>query len=195
MSPHAISEQATFSTGSRSVPEVVVIPGACSPSDFYHPLIQGLKLEGIKAKVYDLPGATRFTPERAATYAEDVAFFNGVIAATCSSGTDVLVLSHSYGGCVASDAVHGLTEAKAGRGKVRGVIYMAAAVPRVGDSMGAMMAHLDMNMLKPEVCVPETETQTFSDLTKRENTWSIMTLKPLPLFVSTVCPQRKDSYT
>ncbi|KAK4498643.1 hypothetical protein PRZ48_009153 [Zasmidium cellare] len=81
---------------------------------------------------------------------EDTAFFNGVLTAMCSTGKDVVVLAHSYGGCPASDAIYGLTEKAAGRGRVRGFIAMTAALPKVGESMGGLLADLDFDLFRPE---------------------------------------------
>lgn len=136
---------------SSLLPNILIIPGACVPALGYQRIVDRLREEGLNARVFELPTANGAALGHAATMEEDVAFFSGVLTAMCSTGADVVVLAHSYAGCVASDAIHGLTEKAAGRGRVRGLIALTAALPKVGESMGGLLAHLSFDLFEPKV--------------------------------------------
>ncbi|KAF2169493.1 hypothetical protein M409DRAFT_20707 [Zasmidium cellare ATCC 36951] len=135
---------------SSLLPNILIIPGACVPALGYKTIVDRLREEGLNASVFELPTANGAALGHAATMEEDVAFFSGVLTAMCSTGADVVVLAHSYAGCVASDAIHGLTEKAAGRGRVHGLIALTAALPKVGESMGGLLAHLSFDLFEPK---------------------------------------------
>ena len=134
-----------------STPTIVIVPGSFAPAFFYDDVVKGLKANGFDTLVYDLPTASRKPPEHAATMYEDAMYFNGILTAMCDAGKDVVVLGHSYGGCVASECVKGLTEERTGKGRVVGLIYLAALVPKVGEALGALTAHLGFDFIKVDV--------------------------------------------
>lgn len=79
-------------------------------------------------------------------------FFNGVLHAMCHAGKDIVVIGHSYGGSVVTECGRGLTQKSESRGRVLGLIYMTALVPKPGEYIGAIVAHIDQtNLSEPDV--------------------------------------------
>lgn len=150
------------------LPHVLIVPGACVPASGYQHIVDRLMEQGLKVNVFELPAANGDALGHAATMEEDVAFFNGALTAMCSSGRDVVVLAHSYAGCVASDAIYGLTEKTGGRGRVLGLIALTAALPKVGESMGGLLAHLEFDLFEPKVCWSRT-LETWYAIAHEEN--------------------------
>ena len=118
------------------------------------------RARNFDAYTHDLPSASRKPPQPAATLAEDAMYFNGILTGLCDAGKDVVVLGHSYGGSVLTESVRNLTEKAEGRGRVVGMIYMTALVPKVGQVIGSITAHLDMDVsIKPGVCMTGNEIE------------------------------------
>lgn len=123
-----------------SKPTILISPGSFSHAYFYDDMVKRLKDDGFDTFVYTHPSDSRKPPEHAATLAEDVMFLSGVLTAFCEAGRDVVVLGHSYGGVIASEGVKGLTEKRAGKGRVVGLIYLTALVPLAGESLLGLMS-------------------------------------------------------
>jgi pimeloyl-ACP methyl ester carboxylesterase len=125
-----------------SKPIIIVVPGAACPSKpFYQPLCDTLTTtHGYTASTADLPSASRSPPQQAATLEDDAVVFHEKIAAAVENGEDVVVVAHSYGGMVATDATRGF--AKADRdaqglpGGVVRIVYLSCIVAGVGETAG-----------------------------------------------------------
>jgi alpha-beta hydrolase superfamily lysophospholipase len=141
----------------RSTPIIVVVPGAACKVVHYNDLSRQLTSNGYETYVYDLPTASREPPQKPATLADDADFFHDKIEDLVSAGKDVVVVAHSYGGMVATDAAQGLsTAARADQGLAGGVsriVYLASIVAEVGETAGELTANLKFDFMKPvEVC-------------------------------------------
>ena len=144
-------------------PTILIIPGSFAPAYFYDDWLTLLHKLGYPAIVRDLPTTDRRPPSPAATLYDDATFFNHIINRLCAEGKDVVALGHSYGGCVATEAVKGLTERREGtsdgeggkgRGRLLGVIYLTAMMPKVGHSLGGMFeGQGSLDFLKFEVSI------------------------------------------
>ncbi|KAJ9602328.1 hypothetical protein H2200_013183 [Cladophialophora chaetospira] len=123
-------------------PTVVVIPGAACPSaHFYQPLCDVLSnTYNYTASTDDLPSASRAPPQTPGTLEDDVGVFHAKIAALVENGEDVVVVVHSYGGMVATDAVQGLArserQSRGLKGGVVRIVYLTCIVAGVGETAG-----------------------------------------------------------
>jgi pimeloyl-ACP methyl ester carboxylesterase len=123
-----------------SKPSILVIPGAACPSrPFYQPLCDKLSaVHGYKAQTADLQSASRAPPQTPATLEEDAGFFKEILTRLADHGEDVVVVAHSYGGMVATDAVQGLAKAdREAQGQAGGVVklvYLTCMVPGLGET-------------------------------------------------------------
>ena len=136
-------------------PTIVIAPGSFAAAGEYDALISHLAGSGFEAFAYDLP-TTRKKPADnlpASTLQEDAAFFNGVLAALCDQAQNVVILGHSYGGMVISEAVKGLTQKRVGKGRVLGMVYLTAAAVKEGQSLGEVTADLGFDFIKMDVCI------------------------------------------
>ena len=92
----------------------------------------------LKTYVNNLPSATRNAPEEPASLQDDATFFRGLIKKLADRGEDVVLVAHSYGGLVGTEAVMGMSKAERHRvgkdGGVVRIIYLSAHVPEAGPS-------------------------------------------------------------
>lgn len=150
-------------------PTILIVPGSFSPAFFYHGIIAELNAKGFEAFVYDLPSASRKAPEPAATMADDAALFNEKATRLADEGKDVVLLVHSYGGIVGSECLKGLSRAeREADGKTGGVvkiIYLAAIVPAVGESLRSILGPTKRDYVSFEVSRFHSRTDT--DLCQR----------------------------
>ncbi|CZR64208.1 uncharacterized protein PAC_14106 [Phialocephala subalpina] len=122
-----------------SKPEFVIVPGAWHGPESFKPTSDLLSKEGYTSHGITLPsvGANpqvqSFTPDAEATKA--------VLDKVLSSGKDVVLIYHSYGGVVGSEALAEYVKEgpKPGWGKVKRLVYVCAfALPEGSSLMAAL---------------------------------------------------------
>jgi len=104
---------------------------------------------------------------------------------------DVIVVAHSYGGVIATQAVHGVwakaaREAQGLKGGVIHLIYVCAFLPLNGESLGTTL--MGDNVLPSFILIDdegmcvmlEPERRFYSDLPKEEQDRWVSELKPCP---------------
>lgn len=118
---------------------VLIIPGSFSYSSYYYDVVDRIKRDGYDAYVANLPSVIREPPESPATLSDDANHIRNIISTLAEQGKDVIVLAHSYGGVVASQAVSGVLktdrEAIGLLGGVVRLVYLTATVMPEGLSM------------------------------------------------------------
>ncbi|ETN40258.1 uncharacterized protein HMPREF1541_04534 [Cyphellophora europaea CBS 101466] len=123
-----------------SNPVILFVPGSFAPAKLYTTVVETIKSAGYEVEIYDLPSASRTPPQKSADMYEDAALFRGKALDIIQSGKTVLLIAHSYGGLVASEAIKGLhTDAKTGPAVV-GFVALAALLIPVGVSLKAGMS-------------------------------------------------------
>lgn len=110
-------------------PQVVFVPGAFTGPWMWGPVIERLDVAGIGSLALELPTIGEGPATR--LFADDVAT---VRAALDGLGTPVVLVGHSYGGAVITDAASGPHRS------VRELIYVAGAAPGSGESMATATA-------------------------------------------------------
>lgn len=104
----------------------------------YYPIQDAIKAQGYECFVNNLPSASRNPPEEPATLEDDAVFIRGVIEKIADQGKDIVVIAHSYGGVVATEAAKGVVKAdRQANGKRGGIVkiaYLSAIVLPVGGS-------------------------------------------------------------
>ncbi|CAM6095214.1 unnamed protein product [Calypogeia fissa] len=117
-------------------PTIVLIPGAWHlPSPTFDSLIAILTKSGYPTLPITLPSVG--SP---AIFADDVATIRTSITAIIEEqARDVVVLMHSYGAAPGTKALNGLAktvrEKEGKKGGVIGLVYVAAMIPMVGESV------------------------------------------------------------
>ena len=136
LSLQAISRQ----TPSKiSLPTIVLIPGAWHSPQHYAKLIDSLEACKFDVVTERLPSVGSKTPREQSVFKDADFIQNHLLLPIISSGKDVLLLMHSYGGCPGADAAKGLSKADrqaAGKkGGIIGLVFMCAFVAGEGDSL------------------------------------------------------------
>lgn len=140
---------------SQAKPSIVIIPGSFSPETFYFETADKLREYGYETIVKDLPSASRVPPEKGASMYEDADYFRAVVEKLADEGKDVVLVTHSYGGVVGTEAAKDVlkTERKAA-GKPGGVVrlvYVTSVVPTPGNSLRSLMGDLVPSYIEIEV--------------------------------------------
>jgi len=121
-----------------SKPSILLIPGSFSHASMYYPLQDAIQALGYECFVNNAPSASRNPPEEPATLEDDAVFFRGIIEKLADQGKDVVVVPHSYGGIIATEAAKGASKAdRQASGKPGGIvkiIYLTAIVLPEGGS-------------------------------------------------------------
>ena len=134
-------------------PSIIVIPGSASPAALYALMVQHLMSFGFEANVYDLPSASRAPPQEPAGLADDAAFFNRKIRSLADAGNNIVVVAHSYGGLVATDAAQGQSweerEAKGLKGGIVRIVHLTCIVAPVGQGSSDVCSGLNFDFMEP----------------------------------------------
>jgi hypothetical protein len=162
---------AMATTTKASKPTLLIIPVAASPAALYRDVANYLESSGgYEVQVHDLLSASRVPPQEPAGLPEDEEFFHGKFQELPDAGQDVVVLCHSYGVLVATDAAHGLGKDERTRTGLEGgivrIVYLTCIVGPVGEASADIckdfpkydfMVSVDdvcMRCLDPFLCEP-----------------------------------------
>jgi len=115
-----------------SNPTILVVPGSFAPETTYHSTILHLRSLGFPAAALRMPSTTKRMPLPPASMLDDADVIRRSVEAVTATGKEVVVVCHSYGGTPTTQALAGIKG-------VKRVVYLAAIVPRVGETThGAM---------------------------------------------------------
>lgn len=112
---------------------IVLVHGAFHGAWCWDRILPGLTTAGLRVVAVDLPGHGVGDPGPVGDLGDDAGHVRSVL-----DGLDgpVVLVGHSYGGAV-------ISEAAAGRDDVAHLVYLAAVVPDVGESIGGASAEID----------------------------------------------------
>lgn len=117
-------------------PIIAFVPGAYHEPLAYDLLLPSLHLAGYQTTAISLPSVRG--PSNMTDFGPDVAAIRNVVGGLVELGREVVVVSHSYGGTPATEAMRGLgkkqREAQGLLGGVVQLIYIAAGVPLEGEN-------------------------------------------------------------
>jgi hypothetical protein len=127
-------------------PAIVIVPGSFSPAPFYAITVDKLKAAGYTiVEVAQVPSIGRRDPEPPATMYDDATFVSGIVEKIADAGNDVVIVAHSYSGVPVSESLKGLAkvqrQAEGKKGGVVRALYVAALIPRLGESLGSLMGN------------------------------------------------------
>ena len=110
------------------MPVVLFIRGGWHTLAAYEKFLGILESEGYTVVAPDLPSAAQNTSADPA--GDDVRYFASLAAKLADQGHEILVIAHSYGGTIATDAMAGLglsaRKVKGLQGGVKRMVYVAA---------------------------------------------------------------------
>jgi pimeloyl-ACP methyl ester carboxylesterase len=155
---------------SESNKSVILVHGAFADATGWQKVIPLLEKEGLAVTAVQLP---------LKSLADDVATTKRLID---SQPRDVILVGHSYGGAI-------ITEAGAGNPKVKGLVYVAAFAPDAGETLNSLIERFSAVPLGTAVA-PDSAGFLFidpakfqsvfaNDLSKEEASLLAATQKPL----------------
>lgn len=136
-----------------TLPTVVLVHGAWHTPYHYQVYIDALRAQGFTVYCPHLPSSNGSSPPTA-SFAEDVACVRSTIKRLVEAGQKILLIMHSYGGAVGTDAVQDLTitERKEHNesGGVIHLLYLCAYLLQPHGSIYQIMESLDVAHLWPQ---------------------------------------------
>jgi pimeloyl-ACP methyl ester carboxylesterase len=133
-------------------PTILIVPGGWHTNTHYTALQHALTSAGFKVHISFLPSTSLTQPPYAAL-AADTAHVRSEAERLISDGEELIVLMHSYGGQVGTNALSSLSlqdrKENGLKGGVRDLVYMSAAASLEGKSMVDMVRHFGHEELMP----------------------------------------------
>ncbi|KAH7086403.1 Alpha/beta hydrolase fold-1 [Paraphoma chrysanthemicola] len=137
---------------SDSTPVVLLIPGGWHTPQSYDKLTHILTVASYDVHVHSLPSMNGSRPPNA-DLASDTDHIRSVAKSLVDDGHEVVVLMHSYGGQIGTNALHGLginqRKEQGLSGGVTHLIYLAAHVAQEGKAMIDGVKHFNHEHLMP----------------------------------------------
>jgi pimeloyl-ACP methyl ester carboxylesterase len=138
-------------------PSIVWVPGSFTLGSFYDNVAGHLRELGYEVIVKQLPSASRVPPEKPATMYEDALYYRAMVELLADQGKDVVLVTHSYGGVVGSEAARNVLKTEREKqGKPGGLIrlvFVTSVIPAVGGSLKGLMGELVPSYLAVGVCL------------------------------------------
>ena len=137
---------------SSTKPTIVIIPGSFSAYGTYDPFLALIRNEGFTALAVKLPSTQKRHPLPPATLQDDAAHVRSVVEQITAEGdgTEVVILAHSYGGTVATEALAGLGLTGEKKGGIKRLVFLSAIAPKVGETQLTAM-RLEGGLLPEDV--------------------------------------------
>jgi len=117
---------------------VLIVHGAYFLPESWTPFMVSLTNAGFLTKCPRLPTCGDSRPPTA-TFPEDVAAVRNAAIELAHAGHPIIVLAHSYGGMVASEAIHPDLYAKPPAGGVVALVYLSAFLVLPGQSLSDLL--------------------------------------------------------
>lgn len=152
-----------------SKPTIVLVAGAWHLPKHYQPLLDWFASHGYPTASQKLPSVGAKDPTTKDVACDTAFVRDKVLLPELDSGRDVVLLTHSYGGCPGSAAAKGLSKAErlanGQKGGIVGLVYMCAFVAEEGDSL---QSKLPGKKLPPWVIINVRFTPSHTCITNTE---------------------------
>ena len=119
-------------------PTIVLVGGAWHTAAYLKPLATALEAADYPTLTLALPSVDA-SPAKA-DFGDDVALVSSTAKGLAADGKYIVAVMHSFGGIVGTEALQGLGQAfTKWKGAVLGLVYIAAMLPKKGDSFEAYL--------------------------------------------------------
>jgi pimeloyl-ACP methyl ester carboxylesterase len=135
----------------RDMGTVLLVHGAWHGAWCWEPVVRALEARGLRCVAPDLP----------LTSLRDDADTVARLIRECAPGDPLLVVGHSYGGVV-------ITQAAAEAPGAAELVYLAAFVPDRGESLGSLIAHDPATALVSAIAFAPDQSTTIDPAKARE---------------------------
>ncbi|CEI66046.1 hypothetical protein FVEN_g4543 [Fusarium venenatum] len=157
-------------------PAVVIVPGNFSLPRFWGAIQQSVQDKGYPVEVAGLKSSREETINPAPGLADDVEEASSVLKKHIDKGSDVVLLMHSYGGMVGTEATRGLSRLereKAGlKGGITRLVFLASIFAPPGKNTRGLYEANPGRYPRREgdylVCDENTAMCFYSELTKEQ---------------------------
>jgi alpha-beta hydrolase superfamily lysophospholipase len=142
-----------------SKPTIAIVPGFWEGADSFIRLEPVLRSAGFKVHAASLTSTGTSSPGNP-SMTDDINSLSKQLTTLVEAGDEVVVLAHSMGGVLASEAIQGLSanSRKEKPGKVTGLIFFAAGLAPEGHTMTDMpFMRKEVNLSpssNPEILIP-----------------------------------------
>ncbi|POS82580.1 hypothetical protein EPUL_006207, partial [Erysiphe pulchra] len=124
-------------------PSIIIVPGSWQQVTAFQDFVNILEREGFPTEAINLPSVGSVSAPPLPGLAEDIAAVQKSITQAVEKSKEVILLCHSYGGLVGSNAAEGLdihTRSKQGKaGGIKKIIFLSAFVIPSGKSLFGLM--------------------------------------------------------
>lgn len=125
----------------QSKPTILIIHGAWHHPAYFDLLSNALLQKGYGVSCPLLPTCNNAVPPNM-KFEDDIKLTRDTATRLADEGKEIVILMHSYGGVVGTDALYDLSlqdRGKSGKiGGVRRLLYMCAFIPRKGESLAGI---------------------------------------------------------
>ncbi|RAH81717.1 alpha/beta-hydrolase [Aspergillus japonicus CBS 114.51] len=153
-----------MTTTTTTSPTIVLVHGAWHTPANYAPFITDLESRGFIVHCPHLPSCTNTSPPPA-TYQDDVTTVRNLVTGLVNNGERVLMILHSYGGAIGTDAVQGLDlPTRAAQNLPGGIIhllYLCAYIQLPGRTVWDVIAEAGMTGFWPQFVQDHADGSTF----------------------------------
>ncbi|KAF4340518.1 dehydrogenase reductase sdr family member 4 [Fusarium beomiforme] len=157
-------------------PTLVIVPGNFSLPRFWSTIQQAVEEKGYPVEVVALQSSCEERIDPAPGLVDDVKAATILLNKHINQGKDVVLLMHSYGGMVGTEATRGLSRVEREKGGLRGgvvhLVFLAAVFAPPGKSTRGLYESNPGRYPRREgeylVCDEETAMCFYSDLTKEQ---------------------------
>ncbi|KAF3480968.1 uncharacterized protein GIQ15_06315 [Arthroderma uncinatum] len=119
-----------------SKPTIALVPGAWHTPAHYEDFLAEVEKAGYPTACLQLPGVDSATPNDETVASNAAAVREKLLLPLLDDGKNVILVMHSFGGCIGSVAAAGLNKKDRGSsGGVVGLIYIAAFLAKEGVSL------------------------------------------------------------
>ncbi|KAH8705407.1 Alpha/beta hydrolase fold-1 [Talaromyces proteolyticus] len=177
-------------------PTIALVTGAWHSPKHYHELLNLLNKAGFPTECVKLPSVNSQDPENQTLAADVDAIREKLLLPLIHQGREVVLLMHSYGGCVGGAAAKGLSRAELGSeatGAVIGLVFFAAFLVPEGNSViqtaGGKLATWIVDKGDGQLDVDNPAQVFFIDAPVDKASWAVSELGLQSLeSVSSPCP-------
>ncbi|KAJ5633203.1 alpha/beta-hydrolase [Penicillium lividum] len=149
---------------STNKPTIVLVHGAWHTPANYATFITNLESQGFTVHCPHLPSCSNTSPPPA-TYHDDVTTVRELVTSLVNKGESILMVLHSYGGAVGTDAIQGLDLPSRAASKLPGgiihLLYMCAYIQQPGRSVWDVITEAKMTDFWPQFVDNKPDGSTF----------------------------------
>lgn len=139
--PQSVRKPSSNQPPKMPKPTILLVGGAFHPESYFRSLKVTIEQAGYPTSALSLPSAGAYPPE--CDFSEDVFAIRSRACELVSKGKRVVAVLHSYGAVPGIEALQGLgTPARKEKGVVFGLVFIAAMLPKKGDSFNKLMESL-----------------------------------------------------